>query len=431
MILIFLDGGVLLFADIFNFFRIISMHFSLGVLQPIFWAVIFLTYIMYRKMIYLEQSILGQTRLGTGEMVFESVMHGILVGFIISLIINYFGIYIQIDINTFIYLWMVVLLLAFVNVRYLCFAYAGGILALTNLIFGWPQVDVSGLLALVGLLHFAEAFLILLNGHKNAIPVFVRQKEKVVGAFFIQKFWPIPIGMLLMQILLSSEMPTEVISINNPHWWPLMKVPEIFHNQTALFSILTIPAILGYSDIAVSDPPTVKAKSSGIFLGIYSIILVILAVASSHINSFRYIAAVFAPGAHEALIIYWKKRQAKRTPFFSVPDKGVRVLDVFEGGPAYNMGILPGDIILKINNKDIMTYDGIMTILKEYPNYIWVDVLRGGKHFSMDYKNYIDGIDSLKIIIVPRDGNVANILNTSHNKSLLFKLFKKITTNSS
>jgi|LSQX01.1.fsa_nt_gb hypothetical protein len=407
------------------------MHFSLGLLQPVFIGVIFLIYAMYRKITYLEQSLTGQQHISVGGLTFESVMHGILAGFIIGLIINYLGIYIQMDVNTFLYLWMTMLLLSFINTRNLWFSYAGGILALSSLIFKWPHIHVSGLLALVGLLNLAEAFLIFLNGYKNAIPVFVKQKEKVVGAFFIQKFWPIPIAMLLLQIISGSEMPSEVTDINNPQWWPLMKEPELLANQLVLFSILTMPTILGYSEIAVSAPPEKEVRNFAIYRAVYSIALIVLAVISSYIYSMQYIAAIFALVVNKAFIVYRNKRQESKEPFFSVPERGVRVLDVFENGPAHSMGMMSGDIILRINNKDIMTHGGIMTILNEYPRYIWVDILRNNKNLVLEYRNYVDGIDNLRIMIVPRDGNVANIFKTQSNYSLLSRLFKKFRTNNS
>ncbi|MBZ4646325.1 MAG: hypothetical protein JG777_1814 [Clostridia bacterium] len=414
-------------GDAVGIIKVVSMYFTIGILQPLYIGIIFLIYIFYKRIINFEQNILIKSKSSLHELVFESVMYGILAGFIISLIINFAGIHIRIDNGSLMYLWIVVIILALMNVRYLCFSYAGGILALSNLIFGWPDIDVSGLLALIGLLHLTEAFLIWSHGYKNAVPVFVRHKNKVVGAFSIQKFWPIPITLLVLNIILKADMPADVVNINTPDWWPLMKQPDILENQAILFGILPVPAALGYSEVVITDQPKRKAKKSATYLSLYSIILIGLSIASSTFHYLKYIAALFAPIAHELLILYWIKKEKNGNAYFSVPEKGVRILDTVEDGPGAHMGILPGDIILRINNKEVMTDQGIDAILSDYPTFIWVDILRDESNtLTLEHKSYPDGIAGLGIITVPGDENVSNVLQTLENRSLLSRVIKKL-----
>jgi hypothetical protein len=58
------------------------------------------------------------------------------------------------------YIWIIAILMAMIHVRYLCFSYAGGLVALVSLIFGFPNVYVPGLMALVGILHLIESLFI-------------------------------------------------------------------------------------------------------------------------------------------------------------------------------------------------------------------------------------------------------------------------------
>ena len=409
-----------------SFFRIISVHFVVAMFQPWYIGIILLIYILYKRTAYFEQYILGDNRTKLLEIVFESVMYGILAGLIISLFVNFLGIHIQIDYYSFLYLWIAVILLSLLHVRYLCFSYAAGLLALSHLLFGWPDIDVSGLLAVVALLHLAEAILIWSNGHKHAIPVFVRHRDRVVGAFTMQKYWPIPMALLIVSIILKTEMPANVTNINQPGWWPLMKLPDILETQRMFFAIAAIPAALGYSEIAITDLPKNKTRNSGILLAIYSVVLLILSVWSSSIHYVKYIAALFAPLAHEGLIVYWAKRERLGDAYFSVPSQGVRVLEVIEEGPAQQMGIVPGDVILRINNKQVMTYQGISAILNDYPAFIWVDVLRANKDaLTFEHKSYPNGIDDLKILFVPRDESVSNVLDFSETGGLLQRLMRK------
>ena len=91
------------------------------------------------------------------------------------------------------YVWPLALLLMLMHPRYLCFSYAGGIMALSSLLFGWPELNVPAVISLVAVLHMVEAVLIRWHGHLNPSPVYLRTGEgEVVGGLNLQKFWPCP-----------------------------------------------------------------------------------------------------------------------------------------------------------------------------------------------------------------------------------------------
>src|SRR5690606_41661119 len=90
------------------------------------------------------------------------------------------------------YARLVAIALMMVHPRFICSAYAGGILSVTHLLFGWPGLSVPAIMALVAVLHLVESLLILLHGPTGATPVYVRRPDgRVVGGFTMQKFWPI------------------------------------------------------------------------------------------------------------------------------------------------------------------------------------------------------------------------------------------------
>src|SRR5690606_12129243 len=90
------------------------------------------------------------------------------------------------------YLWMIALSLSLFNLRYLCFSYAGGIVALMNLIFGFPSINPIGIIALVGILHLVESLLIWLDGFSDAVPVFLKRKDgNIVGGYIMNRIWPL------------------------------------------------------------------------------------------------------------------------------------------------------------------------------------------------------------------------------------------------
>ena len=69
------------------------------------------------------------------------------------------------------YLLITALGLMLIEQRFLCFAYAGGVLSLLHLLFGFPQeLSVPQVMALVAVLHLVEALLIYLTGSLYSLP---------------------------------------------------------------------------------------------------------------------------------------------------------------------------------------------------------------------------------------------------------------------
>lgn len=422
---------VLLFStvDAIYIFRIISLYFVNTLLHPLFIGIIFFVYFLNKQIFYANVHIMERKNFDVGYITFESVMHGILAGFIFSMLMNVLGIYVMVAHDRYLYIWLSVIILIFLNTKYFYFSYIGGLVSFLNLLFGWPAVNVSGLSAVIALFYFIEAFLIWSDGYKGAVPVFVKHNNQVVGAFRVQKYWPIPIALLTLSIVLQSDMPSGgIVNIHTPEWWPLLGPPNIAENHTALFGFLSIPAALGYSEIIMDDLPKNKLRRTGIYLMLYSVMLLIISVISAWMQYMKYIAAALVLLTHGVMTLIQKLYYMHKEPFFSVPSQGVRVLDTIEDGPAHRMGIISGDVILRINNKDVMTDKAIETILKDYPTFIWVEVLRGNKNLTLEYKNYLDGIGDLKIITVPRDGLVPNILDIYQNMDFIHRFFDKNRT---
>jgi hypothetical protein len=89
-------------------------------------------------------------------------------------------------------LWMVAILLMLIKPRFLCFAYAAGILSISNLLFSYPDINIPQLMGLVAVLHLVESLLILLNGSYSPFPVYIKKAGSIRGGFNLQLFWQIP-----------------------------------------------------------------------------------------------------------------------------------------------------------------------------------------------------------------------------------------------
>jgi len=390
-------------------------------INPLFWVVLVLVYNQYKKSCILEERMLGRIRYTVWERMVGSITTGLVGGLVGSIVMVAVGV--TLDNTGILYVWMIAIALMLINPRYMCFSYAGGLLALASLAFGFPRIDVPALMAIVAILHLVESVLIYLNGYRHSIPVFMEDKNYgVVGAFNLVRFWPIPI---IIMTVVVGQIPPEG-SIPMPDWWPLIKPMGITGDmEDVMYLMLPVVAALGYSDIAITDTPASKSRHSAVNLFAYSIVLLGLAVLSSYHKPLQWLAAIFGPLFHELIIITGRRKQKKGVPLFVSPASGVRVLDVFEGGAADKMGISAGDIITGINGRRVEREEDLSAVLEQYPTFIWVDRTNlDGRSETSEFSQYPTGVNRLDVIVVPRDSSA--VATAAEISSPLKRLIKKL-----
>ncbi|KPU26983.1 hypothetical protein TR13x_07625 [Caloranaerobacter sp. TR13] len=386
--------------------------------NPIYWGIIVLLYFQYKKIGKMEKNILGINKKSNRMRVFSSMVKGTLGGILGSLIIILLGVTIQA--NDFKYIFLLAVILMLTHPRFICFSYAGGIISLSYLLFGYPRVNVSSIMAIVGILHLIESFLILVDGDSTKIPIFVERNKKIVGGFNMMRFWPIPfIVLLTVGEMVSSN------GVNMPNWWPLFKPENVSLNaDNIIYMMIGVVAALGYGDMAITDYPENKVKESSRNLFIYSILLIILSVVSTYIYVFKYIAALFGTLAHEGLIQIGRSKEKSGKAKFECPEFGVKILDVMPDGIAEKIGLKSGDIITSVNGNRVNSKDEIEYILSNYPTYIWIEYIdRNGEYQTKEYMDYKYGIRKLGILTIPRYSTYSFVVKEI--ESPLMKLRKK------
>ncbi|GAB6274841.1 MAG: S1C family serine protease [Peptococcaceae bacterium] len=341
--------------------------------NPIFWLVIFLVALQYRRMSAAKEAIYGiRLKQGWGD-VFTAAVYGILGGLIGSVIMVVVGL--TLSGTGLIYLWPVAILLMLINPRFLCFAYAGGIIALSNLIFNFPQVNIPQLLALVAILHLVESLLIFFSGHLGAVPAYFKAVNgQLVGGFTLQRFWPIPI--VALAVVGQSFLPE---GINMPDWWPLIK-PDIEGDpKNVVYTLIPVIAALGYGDLALARPPVKKSRLSAYFLGVYSLVLLLFATLAQNFKELALLAALFSPLGHELIIFIGKRIEFQALPIYVSSVDGVRVLDTLKNTPAWQAGIRSYDLILRVNGLPVFDRASLENSLKlkEKQEPIEVEYLQG------------------------------------------------------
>ncbi|MEN6462320.1 MAG: PDZ domain-containing protein [Syntrophomonas sp.] len=317
-------------------------------------------------------------------------------------------------------LWLVAIVLMFLHPRFLCFAYAAGVLAICNLITGFPQLSIPQLMGLVAVLHMVESLLILLNGHLSPVPVYIKGNNAVRGGFNLQKFWPIP-----LVALVSAQAAYGPGGINMPDWWPLLKdYSQFTGNQT--YNLLPVLAVLGYGEITTTRSPVARTRKSAWHLFLFSLLLLILTVMASRWSSLIWVTALFSPMGHEFVIWLGMREETNRQPIYIKPPAGVMILDVLPGTAAAKSNLQSRDIILCINGEQVYNYYNLQELLNYERGSARLEILRNGRtlHISFHYRS---GEDTGIIPVPEENASKYLVVNQDSIFTIARKLWQRLT----
>jgi hypothetical protein len=366
-----------------------------------YWLVVLFVYWQARRAAGLEQAIYGRPLNPPLRRTLTAVGYGAVAGIAGTLLITVLGI--PLGVTDIAYVWPLALLLLLIDPRLLCFAYAGSALILAKLIFGWPPVHAAGLLGLVAVLHLVEGVLVALDPEKIITPLYVRTKDHgTVGGFFVQRFWPVPLVIVLF--LPAAQGAAVTGNIATPGWWPL--VPPVLGTlaSSALFVLLPIAAGLGYADIALTRPATSKSAVTAGLLCLYSGVLLLLAVLGSHNPAWLWAGAIFAAGAHEWLARHGGGAELRGEPYFRKAEHGVRILDVLPDSPAEQLGLRSGQVIQAVNGTSVDDRAALAEAVGSASFFLALDV--DGR--EIEWNRHRGGLGDLGVIPVPEPTDPAH-----------------------
>lgn len=367
-----------------------SAHFVLSSIKsPLYWVVVFIVYLQYRKLGKMEQMVLGSLREPLYKRMITSVILGILGGIVASMIFTVLGT--TVNERDFIYILPTAILLSLIHPRFICFSYAGGLISLISLTLGRPNIDVVSIMTVIAVLHFLESLLIIIDGHNERIPIFMEKDGQLVGGFNMSRFWPLPFMVL----------------IDGKIIYPMV-----------------IIAVLGYGDYVLTKYPKTKTRETAVMLMLFSFILLSLSQLSTHYGQLKYVLAITSPLLHELIIQFGRKCESKRKPIFLPSAIGLKILDTIPNGVGEKMGLKTGDILLKINGQKVNSKVEIVELLKFRPKYIWIDVLDIKKGLITKEYEDLKGIDSLEVLVIPKDPEFTILVEEV--KSPLITLLDKI-----
>ena len=389
---------------------------------------VFLAFILYRqnkKTTVMQKMIIGEEIDSPLELTISQIVIGIFAGVVGAVILSYLGVIFD-EQSAVDLIFLISIVLMFWSPRFMCFSYSAAILGafslilsavgyvfrgtvinvlgtqvdLTNLDF--LKIDIVAIMTAVAVLHFIEGFLVIVDGKRGAIPVFSSRDNKIIGGFAMQRYWVIPIALLIMTRDKSMAMAGE--QIMTPDWWPLVytSIPMSVI-KAAVVIFYPIYGIVGYSSVTFTKNKREKTLISGGAIIAYSILLFGIAQLGRFGIAFQVLALIFAPAAHEFMIRAQRNLEQKGKAKYVGVDDGIMVLEVAPKSVAFNMGVKTGDIILEVNNEKVKDEKEMMSAINNVSSFIWLKVRKPNGNIEQYNSESVNNDKKLGIVYVPKN----------------------------
>lgn len=331
------------------------------VIQPFYWAGLLILLLYYRRQGLLERKLFHIRLHGYGGFAARALLGGLCAGAAVSLVLAGLGFTLTPQGATAV--WITTLILLAVRVRFANFAYAVGVLGalqfVLGLVPGLPQggfwgtafaavegLNVPALLVLAALLHLAESGLIAWQGKSFALPTYIPGKRgRPVGAYVLRMLWLAPTLLLV---------PSENGPIGALPWQPPLNgwlgLPE-----AAGYTLLALPVMFGMAEATWTLLPERKAARAARRGLMFGAALLALAFGAVFWPPMTLIAAVAGIALREALLRDGVREEDGQQAMYAHEGRGLKILAVQPGSPAEDMGILPGETLLKVNGSPVFT----------------------------------------------------------------------------
>lgn len=382
-------------------------------------------YTKNRKIVAMQRMIVGERVNSPLELTLSQIVLGIFAGIFASIILTYLGVIF--DANSGIeFLFIISIVLAFIKPRYICFSYSGALLGIISIIFSFLNLktsdgmnmfslDIAALMTFVGVIHIAEGLLVMFDGDRGSVPVFSNKAGRIIGGYALRRYWVLPVA-IFMAYAATTLGTGGTESIATPDWWPILKYNDVLDIvKNSILTLMPLLGMVGYSSVTFTRSKKRKALLSGIFIFVYGILLSVVAQVAKFGLAGEIITVIFAPLAHEGMLIIQRKIEEKREPRFVSDEDGVVILDVVPYSIAYDLGLREGDKISSVNGQLINTEADIYTIAKESFNSLEFEVLdrnKNNKNIKFKYKNNT----RLGLVLVPRFVDMKKVVSFEGDK---------------
>lgn len=383
------------------------------VIQPFYWAGLLILLLYYRRQGILERKLFHIRLHGYGSLAARALLGGLCAGAVVSLIMA--GLGFVLTPGGAAAVWITALLLLAVRIRFANFAYAVGALGavqfVLSLIPGLPDrgfwgsvlgaiggLNIAALLVLAALLHLAESALIAWQGKHFALPTYIPGKRgRPVGAYVLRMLWLAPTLLLV---------PAEGGAISLPWQPPLngwLGLPE-----AAGYTLLALPVMFGLPEATWTLLPERKAARAARRGLMFGAALLVLALGAVFWPPMTVIAAVAGIGLREALIRDGVREEEGLPALYAHTGRGLRILAVQPESPAEDMGILPGETLLKVNGSLVGTTQQLHEALRINSAFCKLEVQnRSGESKFLQRPIYAGDHHQLGFIFAPDDASAS------------------------
>ncbi|CAG7633687.1 Cell division topological determinant MinJ [Paenibacillus solanacearum] len=376
-------------------------------LHPFYYVGILFVVLQYRRQIALERRLFATRLHSLLSETWRTVLWGFVGGIFASVVMAAVGA--TLEPRATLLLWGVSLVLLFIKVRFLCWAYAVGAIGLLQAILhvvpplgtipavAWltdaiSQINMPALLALVAVLHLVEAIYVRKQGTRFGTPMFYESKRgKIVGGYHLQGFWPVTLFLLVPMQGAGNALP----------WTPLLG-GDLWQGG---WTIIGFPVMIGFAEMTMSRLPNDKVRISSNLLFIYAIVLLGLAGIAAMWPVFLAAASLLCIVLHEAIIWYSHWDESARSPYFVHGAKGLKILGIIPGSAAEELGLLVGESVYKVNGIPVRSKQELHEAMRSNPAFCKLEIINlAGESKFVKRAVFSGEHHQLGIILAPDQG---------------------------
>ena len=208
-------------------------------------------YLKNKKISMMQKLTLGESINSPLELTLSQISLGIIAGAVASIILSLLGVMFH-ENSGIEFIFLISIVLLFFKKKYMCFSYSGSILGAISVLANifaditntevYLNIDILSLMTFVGVMHIIEGFLVMVDGSRGAIPVFTNKDNKIIGGFAYNRFWALPVALL---IIFSGDSASTITSVIETNWWPILNNKDILN--ISYYNNFSNPLLWGFS----------------------------------------------------------------------------------------------------------------------------------------------------------------------------------------
>jgi len=224
----------------------------------------------------------------------------------------------------------------------------------------FTEIDLTGIVILLSIFLFVEAILLNNVKREETFPELSMSDRGIwIGQHRLKKLSLIPFFVLIPSGMITPFAP----------FWPYFSIGD------ESYSIILVPFIIGFDYVVRGSLPQDAARRISKSVHILGLVILLLALGSIYISWLSLVAVLIAIIGREFINYKHRAEDKNSIPYFNPVAAGLKVLAVIPGTPGDRLGIQVGETILKVNNQEINSVQGLYTALQESGAYFKIDVL--------------------------------------------------------